>query len=68
MNGITVYCLPNCPNCETLVNTLTTNCCLFEKKDLSDPEVLTELRVNGVFVMEAPILRVRDVWFKVVKS
>jgi hypothetical protein len=32
----------------------------FSERDMSSAESLTDLRVNGVFVMEAPVLRGGD--------
>jgi hypothetical protein len=34
----------------------------FESIDMSTPEALTELRINGVFVLSAPVLQVDDVF------
>jgi glutaredoxin len=52
-----VYSLEYCPNCELLKEYLTRNHIPFDEKDMATAESLTELRVNGVFVNEAPVLR-----------
>jgi glutaredoxin len=52
-----VYTLEYCPNCEILKEYLTRNHIPFDEKDMSTAESLTELRVHGVFVNEAPVLR-----------
>ncbi|HMA05384.1 MAG TPA: glutaredoxin domain-containing protein [Methanomicrobiales archaeon] len=54
---LTVYTLENCPNCEMLKGYLHSLRVTFAEKDMSSAESLTELRVNGVFAMEAPVLR-----------
>jgi len=54
------YTLEHCPNCE-LLKTHLKNCGFtYSERDLSTPESLTELRVNGVFVNEAPVLQNGD--------
>lgn len=52
-----VYTLEYCPNCDKLKTYLKQKDCLFSERDLSSAESLTELRVNGVFVNEAPVLQ-----------
>ncbi len=55
-----VYTLEFCPNCELLKEFLTGRGIPFVVRDLSTAESLTELRVNGVFVHEAPVLQNDD--------
>lgn len=55
-----VYTLEFCPNCERLKACLTAKGLSYEEQDMSTAESLTELRVNGVFVNEAPVLRLGD--------
>jgi glutaredoxin len=52
-----IYTLQYCPNCETLKEYLNTEGISCEEKDMSCAESLTDLRVNGIFVSEAPVLR-----------
>ena len=52
-----VYTLEHCPNCDLLKGFLKKNGLKYSERDLSSAESLTELRVNGVFVNEAPVLR-----------
>jgi glutaredoxin len=52
-----VYTLEYCPNCEILKEYLETNNIAFTAKDLTSAESLTELRINGVFVNEAPVVQ-----------
>ena len=52
-----VYTLEHCPNCELLKGFLKKNGLTYSERDLSSAESLTELRVNGIFVNEAPVLQ-----------
>ncbi len=54
---LTVYTLETCPNCELLKEFLKRKGIQFREEDMSSAASLTELRVNGVFAMEAPVLR-----------
>ena len=55
-----VYTLESCPHCVMLKNFLEKGGYAFSERDLSTAEALTELRVNGVFVNEAPVLQRGD--------
>ena len=57
---LTVYSLENCPNCELLKTFLKRKGLKFREEDMASAASLTELRVNGCFVMEAPVLRQGD--------
>lgn len=57
---IIVYSLEICPNCEILKNFLKSKGLEYKELDLSLPENMTELRLNNVFVREAPVLQVED--------
>ncbi len=59
-HNITVYSLDLCPNCEILKEFLREKGLSFSERDLSTAEALAELRINGVFVREAPVLRCGD--------
>ena len=52
-----VYSLETCPHCEMLKRALKKGNYKFSERDLSTAEALTELRLNGVFVNEAPVLQ-----------
>lgn len=58
-----VYTLEFCPNCDLLKGFLKTGGHTFTERDLSTAESLTELRLNGVFVSEAPVLQVNENFF-----
>jgi glutaredoxin len=55
--NLIVYTLEYCPNCETLKEYLARNEIPYQERDMSSAAALTELRINGVFVMEAPVLQ-----------
>lgn len=55
-----VYTLEFCPNCDLLKGFLKKGGYSFTESDLSTAESLTELRMNGVFVSEAPVLQKND--------
>jgi len=52
-----LYTLKYCPNCDILKGFLKKGGYTFTEHDLSTAESLTELRMNGVFVKEAPVLQ-----------
>jgi hypothetical protein len=60
MDGVIVYRLEFCPNCELLKAYLNERGALFAEEEMSSAAALTELRVNGVFASEAPVLRKGD--------
>jgi glutaredoxin len=55
-----VYTLEHCPNCDLLKGFLKKKGLRYSERDLSSAESLTELRINGVFVNEAPVLQKVD--------
>ena len=57
---LTIYTLELCPNCELLKEYLKGHGIPYQERDLSTAESLTELRINGVFVSEAPVLQNGD--------
>ena len=61
-NDLIIYTLEFCPNCDTLKHFMKEKAVPFQERDLSTAESLTELRINGVFVSEAPVLQ-RDTRF-----
>ena len=58
-----VYTLEHCPNCDMLKGFLKKSGLNYSERDLSSAESLTELRVNGVFVNEAPVLQKSEDFF-----
>ena len=60
-----VYSTKSCPKCEQLKAALVEAGISFENLDMASPEALTELRINGVFALSAPVLQVEDKFYTV---
>ncbi|AEH61538.1 glutaredoxin [Methanosalsum zhilinae DSM 4017] len=60
MEQITIYTTQICPKCDKLKTVMKKNDIPFKEADMSSPESLTELRINGVFTVTAPVLQVGD--------
>ncbi|MFZ2412142.1 MAG: glutaredoxin family protein [Candidatus Methanoperedens sp.] len=56
--GILIYSTRNCPNCKVLKQFLENKNVPFNEVDMATPAALTELRMNGVFTMAAPVLQI----------
>lgn len=61
----TVYSTKACPKCEQLKKTLEKLGVEFETLNMATPEALTELRVNGVFTLAAPVLQKDDIFYTI---
>ena len=60
-----VYSTKSCPRCEQLKLALVEAGISFENLDMATPEALTELRINGVFALSAPVLQVEEKFYTV---
>lgn len=60
---IQLYSTNNCPNCRVLKQILENKKIEYKEVDMATPAALTELRMNGVFTMSAPVLQVNDRFF-----
>lgn len=58
-----VYTLELCPNCEILKEFLASRGVPFVECDMASTEALTELRMNGIFVREAPVLQKGEAFY-----
>ncbi len=56
--SIIVYSTRNCPNCNVLKQFLKNAQVEYAEVDMATPAALTELRMNGVFTMAAPVLQI----------
>ena len=65
MVNLTVYSTPTCPRCEQLKAALKKAGLSFDSLDMSMPQALTELRVNGVFTLMAPVLQADESFYTV---
>ena len=55
--GFIVYTLEFCPRCEILKEFLTERHIPYTVADMSSAKALAELRMNAIFVQEAPVLQ-----------
>jgi len=60
MPEIIVYTTKMCPKCDQLKKVLKSSNVSFKEADMATPESLTELRINGVFTVTAPVLQIDD--------
>jgi glutaredoxin-like protein NrdH len=60
-----VFSTQACPKCEQLKTSLNKAGLDFESLDMATPEALTELRINGVFSLAAPVLQVGERFYTV---
>ena len=58
MQCVIIYSTKNCPNCKVLKQFLENVKVQFTEVDMATPAALTELRMNGVFTMAAPVLQI----------
>jgi len=63
MQEIQIYSTANCPNCRVLKQFLENKNIQYKELDMATPAALTELRMNGVFTMSAPVLQVGSRFF-----
>jgi len=55
-----VYTLEVCPNCMKLKEALTKAGIEYDERDMQSAESITEMRINGCFAMEAPVLQIGE--------
>ncbi len=60
--NLIVYSANLCDHCMKLKEFLRQNHIHFAEEDISTAESLTELRINGCFCIEAPILRIGNLF------
>lgn len=63
MKQIQVYSTSNCPNCRVLKQLLDKRNINYREVDMATPAALTELHMNGVFTMAAPVLQVDNAFY-----
>ena len=57
---VRVYSLENCPRCEELKEQLKAYGIPYEEVDMGSPKWITEMRCNGCFYMEAPVMQIAE--------
>ena len=60
MTSITVFSTQVCPKCKRLKEWLEAEGISFTQENMDTPAGMTELRINGCFALEAPVLKVGD--------
>ncbi len=63
MQEIQLYSTTNCPNCRVLKQFFETRNIQYKEVNMATPAALTELRMNGVFTMSAPVLQIGSRFF-----
>ncbi len=60
---VQVYTTDLCPNCKRLKKALESQKKAYKEVKMATSEALTELNMNGVFTMAAPVLQVEDTFY-----
>lgn len=60
---LTIYTTEVCPKCKRLKDFLQAQGITFQTIDMQSPEGQTELKFNGIFALEAPVLQIKDNFF-----
>lgn len=63
MQDILIYSTKNCPNCRVLKQFIEKKNIQYKEVDMATPAALTELRINGVFTMAAPVLQIGNKFY-----
>lgn len=58
-----VYTLDECPNCKSSKRLLEAKGITFEEKDMSDPDVRTDLNMDDIFPMSAPVINLDGTYY-----
>lgn len=63
MTKISIYSTKLCPNCNILKQLLGQENIQYKDIDMATPIGLTELRMNSVFTMSAPVLQIDNKFY-----
>ncbi len=63
MEKVLVYSTKSCPNCKILKQLLEKENVQYKEMNMASPEGLTELRMNSVFIMAAPVLQIGNKFY-----
>jgi glutaredoxin len=63
MPNITVYSKKDCPNCDMLKGLLNKENIEHKIEKIDTPAALTELRLNDVYTMSAPVLQIDNKFY-----
>ena len=62
-NVVRLYTTKDCTRCPQIRVWLTANNIEYDEVDMATPKWMAELRINGVFVMSAPVLQVDNEFY-----
>lgn len=57
---VIVFSTKRCPNCKVLKKWLKSHKMRFKEKDMSEPEVMSELIMKEVYSLSTPVLQIND--------
>jgi glutaredoxin len=60
---ISVYSMKFCPNCKILKQLLERENIQYKEINMATPEAMTELRINSIFTMSAPVLQIGNKFY-----
>jgi glutaredoxin len=60
VENVRVYSTHSCPNCERLKDALKGERIAYENLDMMTADAMTELRMNGIFTLSAPVLQIGE--------
>ncbi|CAD7767124.1 MAG: hypothetical protein DNFNHJIP_00531 [Candidatus Argoarchaeum ethanivorans] len=61
--NIRVYTTGVCPNCKQLKQALGKQNKTYQEVNMTTAEALTELNMNGVFTLSAPVLQIKNKFY-----
>lgn len=62
MKQIILYTTPTCSKCKDLIEWLQEQGIPFETRNLQNPAVLTDLALDDMFPLEAPLLKIGSIY------
>lgn len=63
MQKILIYSTKFCPNCKILKELFKRENVQYEDINMSTPQALTELRMNSIFALSAPVLQIDNKFY-----
>lgn len=62
MTEYTLFTTENCPHCKQIRESLIRKGIVFNEDNFG-AEVITDLRINDIFTLEAPVLKIDDKYY-----
>jgi glutaredoxin len=60
---VTIYVTANCSRCKQLESWLDSHHIAYQVRNLEDAEVITDLRLAGIFCLESPMLQIGEKFY-----